>query len=395
MSSHTLIGVPLRLAMSTDTINQKGSDKKTNLLDLSRQDMENFFVEHGEKSFRAKQVMKWLYQYGEDDLDAMTNISKDLRKTLKEIACIKTPEVVYDKTSEDGTRKWVLRMDSGNDIETVFIPEQGRGTLCVSSQVGCALECSFCSTAQQGFNRNLSVAEIIGQLWVANKAMGRDPKGDRIITNVVMMGMGEPLLNFENVVKAMDLMMDDFGYGLSKRRVTISTSGVIPALQRLKQVSDVSLAVSLHAPNDELRDQLVPLNKKYPIKDLLQACVDYVKDESRRKITFEYVMLDGINDKPKHARELIRLLEGVPSKVNLIPFNPFPNTQYQRSSDEAIDRFRQILGKAGLTTITRRTRGDDIDAACGQLVGKVADKTKRKLRQAMVDEPQSQARRVG
>ena len=381
--------------MSTDTINQNNINKKTNLLDLSRQDMESFFVENGEKSFRATQVMKWLYQYGEDDLDAMTNISKDLRNTLKDIADIRTPEIVYDKLSDDGTRKWVLRMDSGNDIETVFIPGDGRGTLCVSSQVGCALECSFCSTGQQGFNRNLSVAEIIGQLWVANKSMGRDPKGNRIITNVVMMGMGEPLLNFDSVVKAMDLMMDDFGYGLSKRRVTLSTSGVIPALQRLKQVSNVSLAVSLHAPNDELRDQLVPINKKYPIKDLLQACLGYIKDEPRRKITFEYVMLDGINDKPQHARELIRLLENVPSKVNLIPFNPFPDTQYQRSTDQAIDRFQEMLSKAGLVTITRRTRGGDIDAACGQLVGKVTDKTKRTQKQTVVVAPQRSARRAG
>jgi 23S rRNA (adenine2503-C2)-methyltransferase len=354
--------------------------KKINLLDLSSQELEAFFTGLGEKPFRATQVMQWLYQYGVDDFDAMTNISKDLRNRLKEIAEIRTPEIVLDQASADGTHKWVVRMDSGNNIETVFIPEQGRGTLCVSSQVGCALACTFCSTAQQGFNRNLSVAEIIGQLWVANKALGRDPKGERIISNVVMMGMGEPLLNFDNVVKAMGLMMDDHGYGLSKRRVTISTSGVVPALYRLKEVSDVALAVSLHAPNDELRNELVPLNKKYPIKELLEACKAYVAGDGRRRITFEYVMLDGVNDQPRHARELVRLLEKVPSKVNLIPFNPFPNTQYRRSSDETINRFRDILMKAGLTTITRKTRGDDIDAACGQLVGKVKDRTKRNKR---------------
>jgi len=356
------------------------SASKINLLNLSRPELEAFFIAHGEKSFRATQLMQWLYQYGVDDIDAMTNISKDLRNRLKDIAEIHTPEIVLDQASADGTHKWVVRMDSGNSIETVFIPERGRGTLCVSSQVGCALECTFCSTAQQGFNRNLSVAEIIGQLWVANKALGRDPKGERIISNVVMMGMGEPLLNFDNVVKAMDLMMDDHGYGLSKRRVTISTSGVIPALYRLKEVSDVSLAVSLHAPNDALRNELVPINKKYPIKELLEACKAYVSGDGRRRVTFEYVMLDGINDRPQHARELVRLLEKVPSKVNLIPFNPFPNTQYQRSSEAAINRFRDILMKAGLTTITRKTRGDDIDAACGQLVGKVMDRTKRTQR---------------
>ena len=366
--------------MPTVVIPTVTAAKKVNLLDLSRQELEDFFTAQGEKPFRATQLMQWLYQYGVDDFDAMTNISKDLRNRLKDIAEIRTPEIVLDQASADGTHKWVVRMDSGNHIETVFIPEQGRGTLCVSSQVGCALECTFCSTAQQGFNRNLSVAEIIGQLWVANKSLGRDPKGERIISNVVMMGMGEPLLNFDNVVKAMDLMMDDFGYGLSKRRVTISTSGVIPALYRLKEVSDVSLAVSLHAPNDELRSELVPLNRKYPIRDLLEACKAYVSGDGRRRVTFEYVMLDGINDQPRHARELVRLLEKVPSKVNLIPFNPFPNTQYRRSSDEAINRFRDILMKAGLTTITRRTRGDDIDAACGQLVGKVVDRTKRSKR---------------
>lgn len=352
------------------------TSSKINLLNLSRKEMEAFFAELGEKPFRASQVVKWIYQFGVDDFDAMSNLSKNLRAKLKEIAVIRVPKVITDQKSEDGTHKWVLEIDSGNHIETVFIPEQGRGTLCVSSQVGCALACSFCSTAQQGFNRNLSTAEIIGQIWVANHALGFDPQGQRIVSNVVMMGMGEPLLNFDNVVKAMDLMMDDFAYGLSKRRVTLSTAGVVPALDRLREVSDVSLALSLHAPNDELRDELVPLNKKYPIQEVLAACRRYV-GQDRRRITVEYVMLDGVNDSITHAHELVRLLKDVPAKVNLIPFNPFPQTAYRRSSKQSLDRFRDVLMKHNLTTITRKTRGDDIDAACGQLVGKVMDKTKR------------------
>jgi len=342
--------------------------------------MEAFFVSIGEQKFRAAQVLQWMHQYGVADFDAMTNVSKVLRTRLKEVAEIRAPEIIIDQQSADGTRKWLLRLDSGNCIETVFIPEDGRGTLCVSSQIGCALDCSFCSTGQQGFNRNLSVAEIIAQVWVANHALKRDPKGDRIITNVVMMGMGEPLLNFDNVVKAMDLMMDDLAYGLSKRRVTLSTAGVVPALERLKEVSSVSLAVSLHAPNDSLRDELVPLNKKYPIKVLLEACKHYVEGDARRRVTFEYVMLDGVNDSPQLAHQLVALLQDVPAKVNLIPFNPFPNTRYKRSSAAAIERFRAILMAAGLVTVTRKTRGDDIDAACGQLAGKVQDRTKRSLR---------------
>jgi len=316
---------------------------KINLLDLNRADMEAFFADLGEKSFRAKQVIQWLHQYAVSDFDEMTNLSKTLRARLREVAEIRVPEVLLDQVSDDGTHKWLLKLDNGNSVETVFIPEKTRGTLCVSSQVGCALECSFCSTGQQGFNRNLSVAEIIGQIWVANKALGRDPKGDRIISNIVFMGMGEPLLNFDNTVKAIDLLMDDFAYGLSKRRVTVSTSGVVPALERLKEVSDVALALSLHAPTDELRNELVPLNKKYPISEVLDACKRYIEGDTRRKITIEYVMLDGVNDKPEHARALVKVLRGVPSKVNLIPFNPFPNTQYTRSSDAAIDRFRDIL----------------------------------------------------
>ncbi|VAX04328.1 23S rRNA (adenine(2503)-C(2))-methyltransferase @ tRNA (adenine(37)-C(2))-methyltransferase [hydrothermal vent metagenome] len=353
---------------------------KINLLDLNRADMEAFFLSRGEKAFRATQVLKWLHQYGVTHFDEMTNLGKALRAKLAENAEIRAPEVVIDQVSVDGTHKWLLRLDSGNSVEAVFIPERGRGTLCVSSQVGCALECSFCSTGRQGFNRNLTVAEIIGQVWVANKALGRDPKGERIISNVVLMGMGEPLLNFDNVVKAMDLMMDDFTYGLSKRRVTLSTSGVVPALEKLKQTSDVALALSLHAPNDKLRDELVPLNKKYPIREVLDACTRYIGSlDSRRKITVEYVMLDGVNDTDQHARELVKVLRNVPAKVNLIPFNPFPETQYRRSPSERIDGFRDILQKGGLITITRKTRGDDIDAACGQLVGKVMDRTKRNL----------------
>jgi 23S rRNA (adenine2503-C2)-methyltransferase len=350
---------------------------KVNLLDLNRADMEAFFAQLGEKPFRATQVLQWLHQYGVADLEAMTNLSKSLRAKLFDVAEIRTPEIVIDQASSDGTHKWLLRLDNGNSVETVFIPEDGRGTLCVSTQVGCALECSFCSTGQQGFNRNLSVAEIIGQVWVANKALGRDPKGDRIITNVVFMGMGEPLLNFDNLVKTIDLLLDDFAYGLSKRRVTVSTSGVVPALDRLKEVSDVALALSLHAPTDALRDQLVPLNKKYPIREVLDACKRYLSGDTRRRVTIEYVMLDGVNDSAEHAKALVKVLRGVPAKVNLIPFNPFPNTQYRRSSDAAINRFRDILIKADLITTTRKTRGDDIDAACGQLVGEVMDRTKR------------------
>ena len=358
---------------------------KVNLLGLDRQGLEAFFTNMGEKAFRASQVLKWVHQFGVDDFDQMTNMSKGLRQKLSEMAEIKAPEVVLDRGSSDGTHKWVLRLDSGNCIETVFIPDGERGTLCVSSQVGCALECSFCSTAQQGFNRNLSSAEIVGQLRAAYQYFGATHRNERIITNVVLMGMGEPLLNFDNVVAAMNIMTDDDSYGLSKRRVTLSTSGVVPAMDRLTEVSDVSLAVSLHAPNDALRDELVPLNKKYPIKALIEACKRYAyAGAGKRKITFEYVMLEGVNDSPEHARQLVKVLKGVPSKVNLIPFNPFPESQYRRSSQKVITRFWEILMAAGITTVTRRTRGDDIDAACGQLVGKVMDKTKRQERKIMM-----------
>ncbi len=357
---------------------------KTNLLDLDRAGLEGFFAELGEKPFRATQVLKWIYFFGVSDFEAMTNLSKALRQRLAEVAEIRLPEIISEQRSQDGTIKWLMRVDGNNAIETVFIPELDRATLCVSSQVGCALECTFCSTAQQGFNRNLTTGEIIGQLWVANHAMGVKPSEQRVISNVVMMGMGEPLLNFDNVVRAMRLMLDDDAYGLSKRRITLSTSGVVPALYRLREVMDVSLAVSLHATNDTLRNELVPINRKYPIKELLAACLEYLGGDARRRITWEYVMLKGVNDSPSHAKDLVKLLRGVPSKVNLIPFNPFPNTQYECSEPTVIDKFRDILMQADIVTITRRTRGDDIDAACGQLAGKIKDRTKRQLRRIEV-----------
>ncbi len=355
-------------------------EDKVNLLNLDRAGLEAFFAERGEKPFRATQVLKWIYQYGVDDFAGMTNLSKALRERLAEVAEIRAPEIVSEHRSDDGTIKWALRLDSGNHIETVFIPEDDRGTLCVSSQVGCALECSFCATARQGFNRNLTTAEIIGQLWAANRAMQVRPREERVITNVVLMGMGEPLLNFDNVVRAMNLMQEDNAYGLSKRRITLSTSGVIPALDRLREVSDVSLAVSLHAPDDALRNELVPLNRKYPIAELLAACRRYLGEEGSRRVTFEYVMLDGVNDSPEHARQLVKLMRRVPSKVNLIPFNPFAGSGYRTSPPERVEAFRQILMQAGIVTITRKTRGDDIDAACGQLAGRVQDRTRRTQR---------------
>ncbi len=358
------------------------SNEKVNLLNLNRDGMTQFFVDMGEKPFRATQVMKWIHHMGVDDFDEMTNLSKALRAKLKETCYIQGPEAVAEQLSDDGTIKWALSLNGGQAIEVVFIPEKSRGTLCVSSQVGCALECSFCSTAQQGFNRNLSVAEIIGQVWYAVKRLGSQKlTGERRVSNVVMMGMGEPLLNFDNTVKAMDIMMDDLGYGLSKRRVTISTSGVVPALDRLADEIDVALALSLHAPNNELRDELVPINQKYPIEVLMPSVLRYLeRSKASEKVTVEYVMIKDVNDTPEHAFELAKLLKDVPSKVNLIPFNPFPQTHYETSTPGAIDRFTKILCDKGFTVITRRTRGDDIDAACGQLVGKVNDKTKRKLR---------------
>ncbi len=353
---------------------------KTNLLNLDSEGLKGFFTELGEKPFRAAQLLKWIYQQGESDIAAMTNLSKTLRAKLSEQCEIRLPEVATDQYSDDGSRKWLFRLEDGNCIETVFIPEKDRGTLCVSSQVGCALNCSFCSTAQQGFNRNLTTAEIIGQVWLANHLLKPHYGGERAVTNVVMMGMGEPLLNLDAVVPAMRIMLDDNGYGLSKRRVTLSTSGVVPALDQLSEQCGVALAVSLHAPNDELRNELVPLNKKYPIRELLDACWRYVGHEGRRRVTFEYVLLDGVNDSPTHARQLVKLLRNKPAKVNLIPFNPFPKTRYARSSRARIDAFFDILMQAGVTTITRKTRGDDIDAACGQLAGDFKDRTQRRIK---------------
>ncbi|MES9868787.1 MAG: 23S rRNA (adenine(2503)-C(2))-methyltransferase RlmN [Sedimenticola sp.] len=352
------------------------SEQKINLLNYDRKAMEAFFVELGSKAFHGRNVLKWIHKHGVTDFEAMTDVPKKLRAQLDEIAEVRVPEIVFDQPSSDGTHKWVLQLDCNNRIESVYIPDGDRSTLCVSSQVGCSLDCSFCSTAQQGFNRNLTVAEIIGQVWVAWHGVGKP------VTNVVMMGMGEPLANFEPVVQAMNIMQDDLTYMLSKYRVTISTSGIVPAIYRLNEVSDVSLAVSLHAPNNELRDQLVPINRKYPLEELIPACREFVKNDKRRKVTWEYVMLDGINDSDKHAKQLIRLLEGTPSKMNLIPFNPFPGTEYRCSPPERIEAFRQKLMKAGIISITRKTRGDDIDAACGQLVGKVKDRSRRELKLA-------------
>lgn len=350
---------------------------KLNLLDLDRRDLDAFFARLGEKPFRAVQLMKWLYHERVTDFAAMTNLGKALRERLAECAEIRLPEIVLDQASQDGSHKWLIRLDSGNSIETVFIPEPDRGTLCVSSQIGCPLDCSFCATAQQGFNRNLSVAEIIGQVWQASRALGDVRNGERRITNIVLMGMGEPLLNFANVVKATDLMQDDLAFGISKRRVTLSTAGVVPALYRLREVSEVSLAVSLHAPTDELRNQLVPLNRKYPIAELLAACQAYIADKPHRRITWEYVLLDGINDAESDAHALASLIRRIPSKINLIPFNPFPDTRYRRSSPAVIARFQAILMAYGLTTVIRKTRGDDIAAACGQLAGQVLARGRR------------------
>ena len=361
---------------------------KTNLLGLTQQKLEAFFEGLGEKRFRAGQVMKWMHHYGVDNFDDMTNIGKALREKLKANAEIRGPEVVSEDISRDGTRKWVVRVASGSCVETVYIPQNGRGTLCVSSQAGCALDCSFCSTGKQGFNSDLTVAEIIGQVWIASKSFGSIPAtADRAVTNVVMMGMGEPLLNFENVVDAMNLMMEDLAYGISKRRVTLSTSGVVPALDRLGEVTDVSLAISLHAPNDELRNQLVPLNKKYPIAELLAATRRYLSRlPDKRKATIEYTVIEGVNDQPEHARELVVLLKGLPCKINLIPFNPFPESDFRRPSMNATRRFQTVLNEAGYVTTIRTTRGDDIDAACGQLVGRVEDRTRRSQRYIAVQQ---------
>ena len=361
--------------------NAAGADvaKKVNLMNLTRPQMREFFAELGEKPFRADQLVKWIYHFGEDNFDNMTNLNKKLREKLKSVAEIKAPEVAVEQRSADGTIKWAMQVGD-QQVETVYIPEADRATLCVSSQVGCALACTFCSTAQQGFNRNLTVSEIIGQVWRASKIIGNfGVTGVRPITNVVMMGMGEPLLNVANVVPAMEIMLDDFAYGLSKRRVTLSTSGVVPALDNLSKMIDVALAISLHAPNDELRDEIVPLNKKYNIKTLIDSVNRYlsVSNANHGKVTIEYVMLDHVNDHVEHAHQLAEVLKNTPCKINLIPWNPFPEAPYAKSSNTRIDRFQKTLMEYGLTVIVRKTRGDDIDAACGQLAGDVIDRTKR------------------
>jgi 23S rRNA (adenine2503-C2)-methyltransferase len=359
---------------------------KQNLLDLDREGLERFFAEIlGEKRFRAHQVMKWIHHRYVTDFNEMTDLGKGLRAKLEAHAEVRVPQIQFEKPSTDGTHKWLLAMDGKNAIETVYIPDKGRGTLCVSSQVGCALNCQFCSTATQGFNRNLSTAEIIGQVWVAARHLGNVPHKQRRLTNVVMMGMGEPLMNFDNVVRAMSIMRDDLGYGLANKRVTLSTAGVVPMIDRLGEVSDVSLAVSLHAPNDALRSELVPLNKKYPIAELMESCVRYAQRKRGESVTFEYTLMRDVNDQPQHARELVRLMRDLDNrlqmkdaaKVNLIPFNPFPGTRYERPDDAAIRRFQKLLNESGRIAPVRRTRGDDIDAACGQLKGQVADRTRR------------------
>lgn len=377
---------------SANAVVAEGS-AKMNLLGLPEAKLIAFFDSIGEKKFRAIQVMKWIHQFGADNFDDMTNVSKDLRAKLKDIAEIRPPEVVQQFDSTDGTRKFLIRVAGGNVIETVFIPDGDRGTLCVSSQVGCSLDCSFCATGKQGFNRDLTAAEIIGQVWIAAKSFGQlQPNGPRMVTNVVMMGMGEPLLNFDNVVDSMNLMMHDNAYGISKRRVTLSTSGVVPQLDRLSQFTDACLAISLHAPNDELRNELVPINRKYPIAMLLDSAKRYIEamPDTHRKITIEYTLIDQVNDRPHHAHELAELLRDVPVKINLIPFNPFNLSNYKRVSNNALRKFQDILMESGYITTVRTTRGDDIDAACGQLAGQVNDITRRSERyRAQFDDVQT------
>ncbi|OTQ71012.1 bifunctional tRNA (adenosine(37)-C2)-methyltransferase TrmG/ribosomal RNA large subunit methyltransferase RlmN [Gilliamella apis] len=369
----------------TNTTNQNTTNptnEKINLLNFTRQQLREFFISLGEKPFRADQVMKWIYHFGIDDFDLMTDINKKLREQLKKLAEIKAPKIAIEQRSSDGTIKWALDVGNNQMIESVYIPERDRATLCVSSQVGCALECKFCSTAQQGFNRNLTVSEIIGQVWRASNAIGVTGKlADRPITNVVMMGMGEPLLNLSNVAPAMEIMLDDFGYGLSKRRVTLSTSGVVPALDKLAGMIDVALAISLHAPNDEIRSEIMPINQKYNMAMLRDSILRYLSTSNANhgKVTIEYVLLNQINDSVEHAHELAKFLKNVPSKINLIPWNPFPGAPYARCSNTRIDRFMKTLMGYGFTVIVRKTRGDDIDAACGQLAGEVVDRTKRTL----------------
>ncbi|MEZ8133189.1 MAG: 23S rRNA (adenine2503-C2)-methyltransferase [Polaribacter sp.] len=369
--------------LATIVIDEQPRKEKVNLLGFSASRLGEFFEEIGEKRFRATQVIKWIHQEGECDFNAMTNISKDLRAKLNDVAEIKLPEVVNYQDSVDGTRKWLIRVDGGSCIEMVYIPERERGTLCVSSQIGCALDCSFCATGKQGFNRDLTAAEIIGQLWIAADSFDQfKPKAKRRVTNVVMMGMGEPLMNFDNVVDAMGIMLEDNAYGLSKRRVTLSTAGVVPQLDKLADVSDVSLAISLHAPNDELRNQLVPINRKYPLAQFIQSAKNYIEKmpDNRRKVTVEYTLMDQVNDRSVHAHELVELLKDLPCKINLIPFNSFPGSGYKTVTNTALNRFRDILIAGGYTVMVRTTRGDDIAAACGQLAGEVNDRTKRQAR---------------
>ncbi|WP_353167260.1 bifunctional tRNA (adenosine(37)-C2)-methyltransferase TrmG/ribosomal RNA large subunit methyltransferase RlmN [Providencia sp.] len=374
---------------SAISVTPEKTNQKVNLLDLNRKQMREFFAQMGEKPFRADQVMKWIYHYCYDDFEQMTDINKVLRAKLQEVAEIRAPEVADEQRSSDGTIKWAIKVGD-QLVETVYIPEADRATLCVSSQVGCALECKFCSTAQQGFNRNLRVSEIIGQVWRAAKIIGSlKSSGRRPITNVVMMGMGEPLLNLNNVVPAMEIMLDDFGFGLSKRRVTISTSGVVPALDKLGDMIDVALAISLHAPTDDIRDDIVPINKKYNIETFLNSVNRYLTKSNANagRVTVEYVMLDHVNDSVEQAHQLAKCLKNTPSKINLIPWNPFPGAPYGRSSNSRIDRFSKVLMEYGFTTIVRKTRGDDIDAACGQLAGDVIDRTKRTLKKRLAGEP--------
>ncbi|MDC9592715.1 bifunctional tRNA (adenosine(37)-C2)-methyltransferase TrmG/ribosomal RNA large subunit methyltransferase RlmN [Xenorhabdus sp. IM139775] len=374
---------------SAVSVTPEKKNGKINLLDLNRKQMRQFFIDMGEKPFRADQVMKWIYHYCYDDFEQMTDINKVLRAKLQQVAEIRAPEVAEEQRSSDGTIKWAITVGD-QQVETVYIPEDDRATLCVSSQVGCALECKFCSTAQQGFNRNLRVSEIIGQVWRAAKIIGSlKSSGRRPITNVVMMGMGEPLLNLNHVVPAMEIMMDDFGFGLSKRRVTLSTSGVVPALDKLGDMIDVALAISLHAPTDDIRDEIVPINRKYNIEEFLAGVRRYLakSNANQGRVTVEYVMLDHVNDSVEQAHQLAECLKDTPSKINLIPWNPFPGAPYGRSSNSRIDRFSKVLMGHGFTTIVRKTRGDDIDAACGQLAGEVIDRTKRTLKKRLAGEP--------
>jgi len=371
---------------------------KINLLDLDAEGLAAWFAELGEKPFRARQVLRWVHQFGEDDFERMSDVARNLRTRLTELAEVRPPQVLRDSTASDGTRKWLLDVGNGNAVECVFIPEENRGTLCISTQAGCALDCAFCSTGKQGFNRNLSAGEIVGQLWWAKKALGdfrapgsgegrrvaeTDFSRERVISNVVLMGMGEPLANYEHVLVALRLMLDDNAYGLSRRRVTVSTSGIVPAMDRLREECPVALAVSLHAPTDALRDRLVPINAKYPLDELMAACRRYLEKSPRDFITFEYVMLDGVNDTDEHARALLRLVSDVPCKFNLIPFNPFPASGFKRSPALRVRRFAEILMQAHIVTTTRKTRGEDIDAACGQLAGQVRDRTRRRGRRTI------------